>query len=81
MKYGGGQERWVSLLLERVWGGCEGWRELKPLFRKVKRALLSLPAPRSVMHTESHSVSEGPSGKEEGSSTPLFNIPLQAWLH
>lgn len=35
----------------------------------------------SVMHTESHSVSEGPSAKAEGSSTPLFNILLQAWLY
>lgn len=33
------------------------------------------------MHTEPHSVSAGPVGKEEGSSSPLFNILLQAWLY
>lgn len=33
------------------------------------------------MHAESHSVSEGPSGEEEGSSATLFNILLQAWLY
>lgn len=33
------------------------------------------------MRAESHSVSEGPGGKEEGSSAPLFNILLQAPLY
>lgn len=33
------------------------------------------------MHAESHSVSEGPGRKEEGSSAPLFNILLQAPLY
>lgn len=55
-----------------------GGRSREPLFRKVKRrAVLA----RLLSHAYSIRPGPGPYGKEEGDSSPLFNIPLQAWLY
>lgn len=51
------------------------------MFRKVKRALSLLPCLLAQSCMLNLSVSEGPNGQEEGSSAPLFNILLLAWLY
>lgn len=64
--------------LPRRRGNAKWWREPEPLFRKVKRgAVLAC----LLSHAYSIRPGPGPYGKEEGDSSPLFNIPLQAWLY
>lgn len=59
-------------------GNAKWWKKPEPLFRKVKRgAVLAC----LLSHAYSIRPGPGPYGKEEGDSSPLFNIPLQAWLY
>ena len=59
-------------------GKAEWWKKPEPLFSQVKSgAVLAC----WLSHAYSIRPGPGPSGKEEGDSSPLFNIPLQAWLY
>lgn len=73
-----GLARPAAPFLPRRRGNAKWWKKPEPLFRKVKRgAVLAC----LLSHAYSIRPGPGPYGKEEGDSSPLFNIPLQAWLY